>query len=399
MNAHTPPGAKATIHHGDCLAVLADLPSDSVDAVVTDPPYAVDAAPFDDTHLRGESGESCAQCLTEPPAEGFIVCSACLTLSARKDLMSAAMLGMRSQNWNEKATHSRGYADNDPKVFQDWCAAWASECHRVLKPGGHLVAFGGTRTWHRMAVAFEDAGLELRDTMAWIYGTGYPKGLNVEKAIERRLIATGMPAQEAVERAREWDGWSTTLKPAHEPILLARKAPDGTVATNVLAHRTGALHVGACTLGGNHEPGVDRRLPTNVFLDGSQAAALDQVANSGSRFFWVSKPSGRERVTLDGIAHPTVKPLDLMRELVRLVTPPGGLVFDPFGGSGTTVEACLLEGYHVVAVERDADFVELMKLRVERVEQPLAAARRRDRPDTPDLFADVEDVLKLEKDA
>jgi hypothetical protein len=425
---------------------------------------------------------------------------------------------------------------------------WA-EALRVLKPGGHLLAFGGTRTWHRLACAIEDAGFEVRDSIAWMYGSGFPKSLDVSKAIDKarddrpdilrvtseiarlrdlagltnrdlddafgfagmaghwtstksqpavprleqwavlrdmlnpdpwldaevwRLngrkgspgeawgqreviqertmtqgggtslqIRTG-PVREvqanvtapATDAAREWSGWGTALKPAHEPIVVARKPLVGTVAANVLEHGTGALNIDACRIGMSPEDravvdirsggsgggrdgflgDVDRqtgerftsapggRWPANVVLDEDQAAELDRQSGyqkdgvahldnrtrdydatgylirdnrtgtrtyggggGASRFFYVAKAPAKERPKVDGTAHPTVKPLTLMRWLCRLVTPPDGVILEPFAGSGTTVEAALLEGFRVVAIEREADYLPLIQARLDRV--------------------------------
>jgi site-specific DNA-methyltransferase (adenine-specific) len=306
-------------------------------------------------------------------------------------------------------------------AYQLWCQAWAVECLRVLKPGGHLLAFGGTRTHHRPACAIEDAGFEIRDSITWIYGSGFPKSHNL---------------------AGEWSGWGTALKPAHEPIVVARKPLAGTVAANVLAYGTGAINVDGCRVGdgadkdderwyewqrggwgdagGTYEAGrvVPRpaerrgRWPSNVVLDEAAAEELDRqsgVLTSGanptrrgsdksrdaygefagqadctpargaesggaSRFFPVfryePKAPTAERPRNGGAAHPTVKPLDLMRWLVRLVTPPGGVVLDPFAGSGTTAEACVIEGFRCVTVEREADYLQLIVARLSKPLQP-----------------------------
>jgi len=359
---------QATVWHGDCLDNLREMPDSSVDAIVTDPPYG---------------------------------------------------LGFMGKAWD----------DLPPGL------PWAQECLRVLKPGGHLLAFGGTRTWHRLAVAVEDAGFEVRDSIAWLYGSGFPKSMDVSKAIDK-----------AGHLSAQWAGWGTALKPAFEPIVVARKPLVGTVAANVLAHGTGALNIDgtrvphgedvdlearqrqqvgedngwrlAKTMTGTdiptYKPGG--RWPANVLLDGDAAAELD--AQSGdrpgmrsqnlhttkpkfeggvnlsgsmtqqtgrvegyndqggaSRFFptfrYQAKAPTRERpsyITDDGskVAHPTVKPLALMRWLVRLVTPPGGLVLDPFAGSGTTVEAAILEGFRVIGIEREADYLPLIEARIAR---------------------------------
>jgi DNA modification methylase len=289
--------SSAEVIHGDALDALTSLADHSVHSVVTDPPYAVDA--------------------------------------------SGGMLGQISTGYHLSETHSRGYADNDPIAYQAWCTAWSAECLRILKPGGHLVAFGGTRTVHRLAAAVEDVGFDIRDELIWLYGSGVPKGLNLTGSTGRRT------------------GWGTTLKPAHEPAVLARKPLEGTVAVTHELHGTGALHLAACAVA---EPGRPDRWPSNVLVDDWVA---DHLGDSG-RFFYVAKPGAQERPAIDGVRHPTVKPLALMRELVRLVTPPGGIVLDPFAGSGTTLEAALLEGMRAVGIERDASYLPLIEHRLER---------------------------------
>jgi len=335
-----------TLYHGDCLEVMRSLPEYSVHAIVTDPPYG---------------------------------------------------LGFMGKAW-----------DDLPPGLD-----FAVEAFRVLKPGGHMLAFGGTRTWHRLAVAVEDAGFEIRDSIAWLYGAGFPKSLDVSKAIDkmngadRDVIGPGRYASrrprdsgpgstygeglnaprppETAPASREaimWDGWGTGLKPAFEPIVVARKPFTGTVATNVLAYSTGALNIDATRVAGTG------RWPTSVLLDESQAAELDKQsgadnrnivsgdtyadAGGASRFFptfhYEAKAPGSERPDVDGTQHPTVKPLDLMRWLVRLVAPPGATILEPFAGSGTTLEACLIEGFNVVGIEREDAYLPLI---MQRIKKPL----------------------------
>ncbi len=332
--------------------------------------------------------------------------------------------------------------------------AWSSVL-RVLKPGAHLVAFGGTRTWHRIAVAIEDAGFEIRDNLAWLYGQGFPKSLDVSKAIDKAAgadrpvvgtrVLTGSAAMGTAEKggtyasntdsrgrtktvdvtgdAKQWAGWGTALKPSFEPIILARKPLIGTVAANVLAHGTGALNVDGCRearapgdvsgwsqtgskaseniamSGANYaraaKPDNPGRWPPNVCVDDAVAADLTEVA----RYFYCPKAGAKERdagldhwPTLKGgdlcedrkegsaglknpragsgrggdrrNPHPTVKPLELMRWLVRLITPPGGLVLDPFCGSGTTGVAAVLEGLNFVGIDLSEDYVRLSADRI-----------------------------------
>ena len=405
------------ILHGDCVEEMRQLPEASVHAVVTDPPYGI--------NFMGKAWDA-----------------------------PGGMLGQMATGDEQRGayayggSHSRGYADNDNAAFGAWCETWLTECLRVLKPGGHLLAFGGTRTWHRLAVAVEDAGFEIRDSMAWLYGSGFPKSLDVSKAIDRAAGAlaheskgfivagqTGklinpptkgyVPPAPATAAAKQWQGWGTALKPAFEPVVVARKPLTGTVAANVLEHGTGALNVDGCRIGSDEDtrwnarggdnglggtgtfqirerraedmPETSGRWPANVILDEHTAAIVDEqsgVSTSGaaglkgssgfadgysgeysvpygdtggaSRFFYAAKAPSEERPTGNGTAHPTVKPLDLMRWLVRLVTPPGGIVLEPFAGSGTTVEACIKEDVRCIAIEREADYLPLIDERINR---------------------------------
>lgn len=424
---------RPTILHGDCVEQLGLLPDNSVDAVVTDPPYGIS--------FMGKGWDAPGQML------GY--------MSTGDEQRGAFAYG---------GTHSRGYADNDNQAFQAWCGTWLVECLRVLKPGGHLLAFGGTRTWHRLTCAVEDTGFEIRDSIAWLYGSGFPKSLNVSKAIDKAAGAERTEGERewrggrrqsgvmgrnlgtqsltkfdtpATSDAKKWDGWGTALKPAFEPIVVARKPLAGTVAANALEYGTGGLNIDATRIGTASRPvmvrtatkvaryggGMDQRgstsngdtttlgrWPANVVLDEYAAAELDRqsgtstskigkprgtakrgmFANSdfnkvgaeyddtggASRFFYTAKASKRERPDVDGVAaHPTVKPLAIMRWLVRLVTQPGGLVLDPFAGSGTTVEACMVEGFRCVAVEREAEYLPLIEARISRNNLSLFAGR------------------------
>ncbi len=341
---------------GDSLNVLRGMAEASVDAVVTDPPYGL------------------------------------------------AFMGKR---W-----------DYDVPSVEIW-----AECLRVLKPGGYLLAFAGTRTQHRMAVRIEDAGFEIRDMIAWVYGSGFPKSLDVLKAIdkaagaEREVLGVSgksgsarksmagdfaggeyMATAPATDAARQWQGWGTALKPSLEPVTVARKPLDGIVAENVLQWGTGALNIDGCRvpIGAEYDPAkVQRqqnhagnvdfgaggligkeiptynaagRWPANFIHDGSQLV-LDLFPDTGkstdsaARFFYCAKASKRERG--EGNTHPTVKPIDLMCYLVRLVTPKGGVVLDPFMGSGSTGVAALQEGCDFIGIEREAEYVKIARKRIE----------------------------------
>jgi site-specific DNA-methyltransferase (adenine-specific) len=391
--------------HSDCIAAMKEMPDNSVDSVVTDPPYE---------------------------------------------------LGFMGKSWD-----SSGIAFN-VEVWQ--------EALRVLKPGGHLIAFSGSRTYHRMAVAIEDAGFQIRDQIMWIYGSGFPKSHNISKAIDKTNGVTN-----------EWEGWGTALKPAHEPMVLARKPLLGTVADNVLTYGTGGLNIDGsrvlsqdsfegmkgfasmklnarrdgeseeewkfrCESGPEQQESLRKlkelgRFPANVIHDGSdEVLALfpdtkSQKSNRGNvnlgsfggyadsgngvvdgtdtvrgfndsgsaaRFFYCAKASKRDRNEgLDGFEnkrpayeshrpnyentkgietpfagtgrggkdfknfHPTVKPTDLMRYLCRLITPPNGIVLDPFMGSGSTGKAAMLEGFDFIGIEQEIDYLKIAQARIE----------------------------------
>lgn len=345
-------GPTATLYLGDALEVLTSLPSNFVDAVVTDPPYAIKRVPANRYKRPAPQRPECHN--TECVAGR--VCGACQRADTIAKFATAPMLGQQSQNWHATETHSRGYADNDPVQFQRWCELWLPECLRILKPGGHIVAFGGTRTWHRLVTAAEDTGFEIRDSLAWLYSTGMPKSLNVEKA----LTAAGNSHQ-----AQAWAGTGTALRPAFEPILLARRQPEGTMANNIATWNLGPLNLNtARTPAASNGPS---RWPSNVHMDAQVATHLNaDTGQDPARAFWVSKPNQSERPKIDDVSHPTVKPLDLMQRLIRLVTPAGGLVLDPFAGSGSTIEACMQENIRSVGIERDENYIPLIQERVRR---------------------------------
>lgn len=387
-----------TVYHADCFDIMSALPNGSASAVITDPPYGLAFM-----HKAWDSFDRCPRTVTE-------------TGGTQAPL----------SNHSVRLGVARGEA------FQDWCTRWVRECLRLLTQGGHLVVFGGTRTWHRLAAALEDGGFEIRDSIAWMYGSGYPKSLDVAKAM-------GVSGE-------RWQGWGTGLKPAFEPIIMARKPLVGTVAATVEQFGTGALHIDACRVpvvarpllvghgrdtpgkatygkngpgGGSHAAGLTEqgRWPPNVVVThhvscrdtcvtGCPAAELDEqsgILRSGAtpvrrhadifrdcygrfagasnvrpirgadrggatRFFpvfrWQAKAPRTERPRVDGHAHPTVKPLQLIRWLVRLVTPAGGVVLDPFLGSGTTAEAARLEGFRCIGIEREAEYLPLIRARL-----------------------------------
>ena len=312
---------------------------------------------------------------------------------------------------------------------QMWHYTWAVETLRVLKPRGYLLAFGGTRTHHRLMCAIEDAGFEIKDSVAWMHGQGFPKSLDVSKAFDKAAGATrtivGRSAGRAATRkndirggkyvgstrtidlsvitapatnaARQWDGWGTALKPAFEIIVMARKPLAGSsVTANVARYGTGAIHIDACRVsGGRPSPSRDGeqvgRWPANVVLDEHAARMLDEQVGDrtskrtetpsacrtdgvtpfdgmrgdrpprgfndtggASRFFYCPKADTKER---KGSRHPTVKPLALCAWLVRLVTPPNGVILDPFMGSGTIVQAARTQGFRAIGIDQDEIYV------------------------------------------
>ena len=288
-----------------------------------------------------------------------------------------------------------------------------------MLPGAHLIAFGAPKTYHRLASAIEDAGFEIRDSLMWLFGTGFPKGLNVSLAIDKakgaenrghrisvasRMHPDGtyepngeqLPAYEPKsDEASRWLDWHTGLKPAYEPIVLARAPMCGTVAETVLSTGTSALNIGATRINDGPKPNVVHsehgqggsvygtgihgsalvgqtelgRWPANVMLDEEAARQLDlsNESEKPSRYFYSGKASQAERsAALEAKnRHPTVKPIALMRHLIRLITPPGGMILDPFLGSGTTGIAAQLEGFDFIGIEKDPAYAELARKRIE----------------------------------
>jgi DNA modification methylase len=403
------------VEHGDMLTVLGRMVAEGqrVHAIVTDPPYHLTA---------GKKGGTGAASLNEASPAG----------------RARISTGFMGKAW-----------DGGDVAFRP--GTWRL-CWELLPPGGYLLAFSGTRTYHRMAMAIEEAGFEIRDMVSWLYGSGFPKSHDVSKAIDkangdarpivgdkavtrefkgRDYVGTGSHATRvnitsaASAASAAWEGWGTALKPACEPICLARKPLVGTVAQNVQQHGTGALNIEGCRVGTEstarlkdggrnqfpHEDdawepktvavGSDSgRWPANVCHDGSEEVAgafgsarssgdynkkpngsgapfgskdygrdgivTASYADSGSaaRFFYSAKADADDRL---GSKHPTVKPVDLMRWLVRLITPPGGIVLDPFAGSGTTGMACMAEGFDCILVEREAEYVADIRRRIAHV--------------------------------
>ena len=412
------------IRHGDCLEVLRSLPDNSVDSVVTDPPYGLS---------------------NTKPAQVSDVLAAWVT--GDTEAVPAKKGGFMGADWDS---------------FVPPPAVWA-ECLRVLKPGGHMAVFAGARTQDLMGLSIRLAGFEIRDTLGWVYGSGFPKSMDISKAVDKKLGAQReavlVPTKKGNEKnpggiagegrggyrdistpatseAQRWDGWGTALKPAIEPIILARKPLDGTVAANVLAHGVGGLNIDASRVPSNEITGwggrghasggaslnlsatgssdgqpnpSQGRFPANVLLDEHAAKEMDKqsgVLKSGahkagqprnaqskssftlndtttysdsgseggaSRFFPVfkyqAKAPKKERPVIvreDGtkVQHPTVKPVALMEWLVTLITPEGGTTLDPFAGTGTTLQAARDKGFAAIGIEQDADYIALIEQRL-----------------------------------
>ena len=248
---------------------------------------------------------------------------------------------------------------------------------QLLKPGGHLLAFSGSRTYHRMAVAVEDAGFEIRDQIMWLFGSGFPKSLNIGKSVDKKL---GNKREVVGKGNSEWEGWGTALKPAHEPVVMARKpVSEKTVAENVLKHGTGGINIDGCRVEteevldygtgkksnvgfktspqNNNRPVYDGkgRFPANLIHDG--------LEEDWARFFYCPKVSKSERGVNNN--HPTVKPIKLMEYLCRLVTPKGGIVLDPFMGSGTTIIAAKNGGFKYIGIEKEKEYFEIANSRID----------------------------------
>ena len=423
------------LHLGDCYDVLKTLPDNSVDSIVTDPPYG---------------------------------------------------LSFMGKKWD--------YDVPDKKIWK--------QCLRVLKHGGHLLAFGGTRTYHRLVVEIEDAGFIVKDQIQWLYGSGFPKSMNISKAIdkaagaERKVIGddphiakrnkktskfggiygsiVDVPSvpltKPATPEAEQWDGWGTALKPANEPICLAQKPiSEKTIVENVLEHGTGGLNIDGCRVeyqqddrllkgdsyGGNRrnqsgesifgnggkeasyeEDLPSGRFPANVIMDEEAGDILDEQAPSvgnmmnttrkktttggtgnawttssknkgdsngifdglggASRFFYQAKASKSERsagLTKNENFHPTVKPVDLMRYLCRLITPSNGTVLDPFMGSGTTGIGAILEGFDFIGIEMDEEYLKIAETRIKAWKKSAGKPKKyRGRHD--DVKKETSDILK-----
>lgn len=397
------------LFNDDCLKALKELPDNSVDSVITDPPYHLTSI----VKRFGKEGSAPAQFGTD-------------------GAFKRASKGFMGKEW-----------DGGDISFRT--EIW-EECLRVLKPGGHLLSFSHSRTYHRMAVAIEDAGFEIRDQIMWVYGSGFPKSHNIGKAIDklqgndREVVGeriadditggnfiTSKPDKmiQITKGNSPYEGWGTALKPAHEPIVMARKPFKGSVAENVLKYGTGGINIDESRIGTDtitSKPGMkssnfqgvsskndkdlthsyEGRFPANIIFDEEAGKILDEQSGElkpttsrtstkpknatsyslggdanpnqlyndkggASKFFYCSKASKKDRN--EGLevnsSHPTVKPTKLMEYLIKLVTPKNGIVLDPFMGSGSTGKAAIKNNFAFIGIEREKEYFEIAKNRIQ----------------------------------
>lgn len=470
---------------GDCLEVMKEWPAASVDCIVTDPPYGLSFMGKAWDKLGDIGKTSHGGIASQPGFKGFRLPSHNGSSNVR-----CGKCGKWKWDYPERKCcceqpvwpNIKGHQAN---IMQSWHYAWAVEALRVAKPGAMMLAFGGTRTYHRLTCAIEDAGWEIRDCIMYIYGSGFPKSCSISKQLDkaagvepidcgphpnaRQTLGTvqickkngsGRLTRPASDAAKEWEGWGTALKPAYEPILLCMKPLDGTFAENALKHGVAGLNIDGCRVpsgdivgasgrwgmkpekgwNSNNMPSktsdkyehTQGRWPANLVIDGSEevvrlfpetkSGALtsaqqvnggfrgakncygtakhgadgDYAASSGSaaRFFYVAKASKAERnAGCEGLEaeqrdttrkqgnpggdnprnrgvhpmqnyHPTVKPLALMKYLVKLVSREGHVVLDPFAGSGTTGMACEELGRHYILIDTEEGCCEISRSRI-----------------------------------
>jgi len=351
-----------TIINGDSLEELKRIKPDTIDAVITDPPYGIAFLGKDWDSFRA-------------------------TKVARSQVVKNLGTGMRMTTHTENVN------------YQQWCEQWGRECLRVLKPGGYLLAFSAARLYHRITAGLEDAGFEIRDQIMWLYASGFPKAQDIGKAMAKRGVTN------------TWHGWKTALKPAHEPICMARKPFKGSTIDNVQKHGVGALNIDATRIpfedakdqkssngfdtkydaldrtGGptfqKDKPQAGRRTASFSFGDKETHAGGDGspefVANDKGRFpsnvlgevegyqkfFYCPKVSRRERHRGTDNNHPTVKPVELMKYLIRLVAPEGAHIVDPFSGSGSTGMACKELGNKFTGIDLDRRYCDIARKRIQ----------------------------------
>ena len=437
------------IIHGKCRKVMKDMPDNCIDTICTDPPYGL-----------GFMGKKWDTFAPENIKNGV------------ESNLAGGDKTARGRNDTSPAWVSARYDHSRNAKFQQWCKMWTKEALRIAKPGAMMFVFGGTRTFHRLTCAIEDAGWEIRDCMMWLYGSGFPKSLDISKAIdkakgaEREVVGSySVPnikgdaygtmnekqggsyknitqniTTPATDLAKQWNGWGTALKPSWEPIIVAMKPLDGTFAENVEKWGVGGLWIDGGRIGtdevlsaeygqpsgsgcynwNKEKKKVEKtgktnnkgRWPANVILDEEAAAMLDKqsgvsnstdrvqknnqgwgdgikygkgnaqdsygFADSGgcSRFFYTAKASKSERDKEN--KHPTVKPLSVMEYLCKLArTPTGGIVLDPFGGSGTTALACKRTHRSYILIEKNPKYCEIARQRIKKMKTGISVTQQK----------------------
>jgi site-specific DNA-methyltransferase (adenine-specific) len=473
---------------GDCLEVLKTIPDNSVDSIITDPPYGIG--------FMGKAWDTFVPTNVANAVEQSEI-SYEKTKDDKQD--NPNLKGRKNAPIGSKSTFAGTYdlTTKGKNEYQEWCYEWGKECLRVLKPGGHLLASNSPRMYHRMTIGLEDAGFEIRDQIMWVYGSGFPKSHNIGKAIDKiqgndrevvgvqKLQGTAATLKGKANRENwhdqgeggtftpevnitkgnsEWEGWGTALKPAHEPIVMARKPlSEKSIAENVLKHGTGGINIDGSRIEfedtqnaatnpkfrkeNNYkmpEPGQESngavsftsskneydtsgRFPANIIFDEEAGQLLDEqsgISKSGknklekgtggiwnkgtnlpigpeygdkggaSRFFYCPKAAKKDRNEgLDHLeekviegrdegqdernvafkirnkpranVHPTVKPTDLMRYLINLITPPNGTILDPFMGSGSTGKAAVRCGVNFIGIEKEQEYMDIASARIE----------------------------------
>lgn len=322
-----------TLHQGDCRDIMRTYPDQHFDAVITDPPYGI---------------------------------------------------SFEGEKWDAATPHG----------FQAWAQSWGEEALRVIKPGGYMLAFSAARTYHRLTSGLEDAGFEIRDAMAWIRADGKPNGMDIASAFDRdagvldqregreierwdtsaaattistyKTNATGEPI---TDEAKAWEGWGVGLKPAWEPIVVARRPLEGRLIDNVREHGTGAMNIRAGQGRGQRLVSAE---PAHGRGSHGRRRGTGRARPRVARIPIPAQGPHKRAPEGGGVQHVTVKPLELMRYLIRLVVRPGSLFLEPFAGSGTTLQAAAMENTRAVGCELDDRYIPLIKARfAQGIEAPL----------------------------